>query len=443
MRNKLIKGIFYSFLLLFVSCSKELDTSPTQSVDAGTALLTSSDVKAALVGAYSDFGDADFYGGRVFMEKDLLANVNDLNWSGTYQGLTQIANKAIPVDNGYVASVWLDGYTAINDVNNVLSAMSVVSTTDSASVLGSAKFIRGASYFELVRMFGKAWNDGTPATNPGVPLVLTPTTTITDSSKVSRNTVAEVYAQVIADLTDAESHLPKSNGFYANKAAAAALLARVYLQKGDYTNAVQAANRAITNSGGDLTSTYAEAFGASNTKEDIFAVQVTTTSGTQGFNEFYSSSQRGDIQITDEHLNLYESDDDRLNLFYEDGGSVYTGKFEELYGNVHTIRFAEMLLIRAEANFRLNTSVGATPLEDINRIRNRVNLTSYTSSELTLDKILLERRLELAFEGFSLDDVKRLETSVGNLPWNSPKLIFPIPNREIIVNPNLTQNEGY
>ena len=137
---------------------------------------------------------------------------------------------------------------------------------------------------------------------------------------------------------------------------------------------------------------------------------------------------------------MYDPADDRLNLFNSDD---YTLKFEELYGNVHTIRLAEMYLVRAEANFRLGTAVGDAPVNDINLIRNRVNLPSYTAAELTLDKILLERRLELAFEGFALDDLKRLEGSVGNIAWNSPKLIFPIPKREIVVNPNLQQNEGY
>ena len=161
------------------------------------------------------------------------------------------------------------------------------------------------------------------------------------------------------------------------------------------------------------------------------------------FNEFYSESQRAEIQVTDEHLSLYDPNDDRLNLFNSD---YYTLKFEELYGNVHTIRLAEMYLIRAEANFRAGTQAGDEPVNDINLIRNRVNLPSYDAADLTLDIILNERRLELAFEGFALDDLKRLEGSInnlGNIEWNSPKLVFPIPKREINVNENLTQNEGY
>jgi tetratricopeptide (TPR) repeat protein len=446
MKNKLINSLILSSALIAFSCSKELNTEPTGSIDESEALKTSADVKVALVGAYKDFGDNDLYGGRIFMEADLLGDINEMNWTGTYQGLTQVHNKAIPVDNGFVTDVWLSGYKAINDVNNVLSSINVVSASDKDKVEGEAKFLRAATYFELVKRFAKEWNDGDPNTNPGVPLVLTPTRGITEASYVKRNTVAEVYQQVIQDLQDAEAKLPNSNGMFANKAAAAAILARVYLQKGDYANAAQAADRAISiavANGGGLMPNYADAFGATNTKEDIFAVQVTATSGVQGFNEFYSSAQRGDIQITDNHLNQYEPGDDRLNLFYPDGGSIYTGKFEELYGNVHTIRLAEMYLIRAEANFRAGTAVGDEPVNDINLIRNRVGLPSYTSADLTLDNILKERKLELAFEGFSLDDIKRLQGSVGIIPWNSPKLIFPIPKREVVVNANLTQNQGY
>jgi tetratricopeptide (TPR) repeat protein len=443
MRKQLIKGLFYTLVCISAGCSKELNTVPTESVDANTALNTSDDVKAALIGAYTDFGSSYWYGGRIFLEADLMANQGDLYWGGTYQQLTQINNKTIPVDNSYVANNWLAAYTAINDVNNILGRIQVVNASDSASVGGQAKFIRGASYFELVKMYAKDWNSGDPTQNSGVPLVLTPTTVITEQSKVKRNSVAEVYDQVIRDLNEAEASLPTSNGFYATKASAAAILARVYLQQADYANALQVANRAINESGAKLTPTYAEAFGTSNTSEDIFAVQVTTTSGTQGLNEFYSSAQRGDVTISDQFLNQFEPGDDRRNLFETNSGSTYSLKFNDLYGNVHTIRLAEMLLIRAECNFRLGTSVGATPLADVNAIRNRAGLRSLKPEELTLNAILKERRLELAFEGFSLDDIKRLKQSVGNLPWNSAKLIFPIPKREIVANPNLTQNEGY
>lgn len=451
--RKTITKIVLASAILFAACNKQLDTKPSTSISDKDALNTSSDVQAALVGAYADLGDYDFYGGDIFVESELLANTTEFNWTGTYQGLTQIYNKAIPVDNIFVRDTWLAGYAAINDANNVLSALNVVDEEQKDRVAGEAEFIRGSAYFDLVRMFARAYNDGDPSINPGVPVTLTPTKFITDSSRLSRSSVADVYSQVISDLSDAVAKLPESNGFYANKAAAAAMLARVYLQKLDYSNAANAANLAIetaTNNGYELVRNYADEFPAppspapvSNTSEDLFAMQVTTSSGANAFQDYFSPLGRGDIQINEEHLALYESGDTRLGLFYEDGGSIYTGKFDNLYGNVHIIRLAEMYLIRAEANFRLGTAVGATPVEDINVIRARAGIPLYTEGELTLDDILLERRRELAFEGFRLHDIKRLEGNVGLLPWNSPRLILPIPNREIIVNPNLVQNEGY
>ncbi|MDB5230492.1 MAG: outer membrane protein nutrient binding [Chitinophagaceae bacterium] len=449
MKKKFIYISTAFLLIIGTACQKKLDINPTSSIDQQNALNTSSGVLTALNGAYFDVGNAWFYGGDIGLFADLLGDAGELRWNGTYQQMTQMYNKAIPKNSSFVASQWLQGYKAINDVNNVLSALSVVDATAKDRVEGEAKFIRGSVYFDLVRMYAKAWNDGNPANNPGVPLVLTPTTGITDANKVTRNKVSEVYDQVIKDLTDAEAKLPATNGFYATKYAAAAMLARVYLQKGDYTNAVQAANRVITSGKYTLTSTFAGAFPASasaqvpNTSEDVFAIQVTTTQLSNDYYTFYSPSSRGDIDIKPAHLALYETGDARKAFFTTSGGSVYTLKHNSRYANVRVIRLAEMYLIRAESNFRLVTTVGDTPLNDINKIRTRSGLPALTSAGLDLNKILMERKLELAFEGQTLHDIKRLQGNVGLLPWNSPKLIFPIPERETIANANLVQNEGY
>jgi hypothetical protein len=102
-----------------------------------------------------------------------------------------------------------------------------------------------------------------------------------------------------------------------------------------------------------------------------------------------------------------------------------------------------MYLVRAECNQRLGTSIGDTPVNDYNMVHERAGLTGKGS--VTLDDILLERRLELAHEGFKLHDMKRLKLSVGSLPYNDPKLVYPIPAREIAANPVIAeqQNEGY
>ncbi len=444
MKNKIIL-ILIAGLLIILGCTKPLDVIPTQSIDVNNALQTSSDVQVALVGCYADMGAADLYGGRVYVNTELLGNSNEISWAGTFQGLTQIFNKTIPVDNLFVTNTWLTGYRTINDVNNVLSALNVVSAAQVNRVEGEAKFIRGTVYFDLVRLFGKAWNDGTPGNNPGLPLVLTPTRGITQESNVARSSVLQVYDHVIKDLTEAETKLPLSNGFFATKNAASAMLARVYLQKGDYVNALQAANRVIISNRQQLNQSYADEFpydpngpvSIGNTQEDIFMMQVNATQGVNDFNTFFSLNGRGDITITNNHLALYEAGDQRKALFDVD----VTTKYDNAYGNIHISRLAEMYLIRAESNFRLVSALGATPLADVNRIRSRAGLPALLV--VTLANILKERKLELAFEGFALHDAKRLQNSVGALSFNSTKLVYPIPEREIRVNSSLIQNAGY
>jgi len=445
--------ILASTLLAAVSsCKKALELNPVDTIEQGQALLTSKDVEVALVGSYSALGSRNFYGGRPFLMADFLANTDAVEWYGTYEELTQTINKQILKTNTFVNNVWSAGYTAINDANNVLAAISKVDAAKKNKVEGEAKFIRGAAYFDLVRLFGKAYNDGSPTSNPGVPIVLTPTTAITDASYVTRSTVSAVYTQAIADLTEAEAKLPATNGFFATKFSAAAMLARVYLQMGNYAAAAAAANRVITSGNYSLTSTYLGAFptmGSTpgvNTAEDVFAIQVTTLTGFNGYNEFYGSSSyggRGDAVISQTWIdNNYVPADDRLNAFYDDG-DMYTSKYANVYGNVPVIRLAEMYLIRAECNVRLAPAApvgGRTPLQDLAVVRSRAGLTTTTA---TLANILNERKLELAFEGFALHDAKRTQTNIGSLAWNSNALVFPIPQREMDANKNLVQNPGY
>ncbi len=433
------------------ACTKELDRQSFNNVEEDVALGTSGGVEAALIGAYSRAGDDNVLGGGFGVISELLGGGDEIGWSGTYQGYTQIYNKAIPKNNGFAQDTWTESYEAINVANKVLANLDKVTEGKKASIEGQAKFLRAAIYFDLIRLYAKAWNDGSPASNDGVPLVLTPTDEITEANKVPRSKVAEVYAQVIKDLQDAESLLtiPSSLNFYACRTTASALLARVYLQQGKYDLAAEEANKVLTTGKNSLTATYMDAFPVDydnsnkvvgNTTEDVLAMQVTASTGYNDFNTFFSPLGRGDIEVNEKYFDDYESDDQRLDAYYDDG-SIYCGKFDMVYGAVHIIRLAEMYLIRAEANFREGTSLGAAPVDDINVIRARAGLSGLGS--VTLDQILLERRHELAFEGHKLHDVKRLQTAVGTIPWNSPKLVLPIPERETKINPSLTQNEGY
>lgn len=130
-------------------------------------------------------------------------------------------------------------------------------------------------------------------------------------------------------------------------------------------------------------------------------------------------------------------------MIYDGNGAksgLFTKKWYNFFDNIPVCRITEQYLIRAETNFRLGTSVGATPANDINTLRARAGLGPIVP---TLDLILTERDKELAFEGFRLHDYKRTKRSIGAFPYNSPKLVFPIPDREMSANKGLQQNPDY
>lgn len=438
--------------LLFSACDEKLHLPPAQAVDQDVALESDANVKTVLVGAYDQVSSSRLYGGILMLLPEMLSANKEVRWQGTYSEPREVYNKNIFTNNLYVTDLWTDAFEVINTTNNILEAIPVVNEEDQGRVRGEALFLRGSMFFELTRLFAQPYVAGNIGSNLAIPLVLTPTRGIEESSYVTRNTVEEAYAQILEDLTTAESLLPETNGFFATKAAASAMLSRVYLQMERFADARDAAHRAITSSGKSLNGTYEATFNnTQNTVEDIFAIQVSAQDGENHMHLFYSipefGGRDGDVVPLQPHFNLYEAGDDRLKLFYTGNGDNRVGKWKTQYTNLSIIRLAEMYLTRAEGNLREGTAIGATPLEDLNRIRQRVKLPLKTA--VTLEDILKERKLELAHEGHFIHDVKRTRgsiadnTSAASYPYNDPKLVFPIPQREMDANPNLVQNEGY
>lgn len=436
--------------LLFVGCDF-LEAEPKQSISSDQALSTEQNVRAALNGAYNDLSDADLYGGQYMMSPDLLADDGDVQWVGTFASPAEIIRKNIQTNNGFVETQWTDAYETINVANNVLSALDRIEDPQERDrIEGEARVIRAALYFELARLFGQPWNAGDPASNPAVPLVLEPTRSITEDDNLTRNTVQEVYNQVLTDLTTARDLLPANNGTSIDTYVASAFLSRVYLMQEDYPNAVSSADRVLQAEQFQLAPTFAGAF---NNVEDIpeyvFAIQISSQDGANDLNTFYASSTdggRGDINIQSQHLNLYAEADARGDFFYVDSGTgdTRTQKWQddEADGaNLPILRLAEMYLTRAEANLRAGSTVGAPPVDDVNAIRTRAGLDSV--STVTVEDVLRQRRLELAFEGNLLHDLKRTGRSVGSLSFDAEELVYPIPQRECDANPEITQNPGY
>ncbi|WP_420575712.1 RagB/SusD family nutrient uptake outer membrane protein [Ekhidna sp.] len=440
---KKFKIILIGIAVFTFSCEDRLEIEPEQSISLESAVSSEQNLLATLVGAYQEAGDGASYGGNFQIMADLLGSDGSLNWGGTFLGYRQIRNKQVLVDNNDVDRGWVNTYQYINLVNLVIDNVSIIEDQAVAETAeGEAKFLRALGYFDLIRFFGQKYNPGGGNTQLGVPLRITGITDFGQDLTADRASVEAVYTQILNDLNDAYTLLPESNGFFADRYAAQALRARVYLQQGDYTNARDAANDVLQNSGHDIVGSYAAAFNNdADSNEDIFAFQVTSQTGENELITFYASQANGgrggDITPTAAYFALFDDPtDDRANFTV--GG--LTAKYTNQFANVPLIRAAEMYLIRAECNQRLGTTVGDTPLNDINALRNRANANTFGA--VTLNDILNERKLELGMEGVFYHDVKRLEGSSDGFAWDDDEMLMPIPQRETNTNP-VDQNPGY
>jgi len=450
---------------VFAACNKKLDVVPQQNITP-EQIKTADDVKALLFGEYSLLQGPSGYGERLKFIPDLLASANQVQFVGTFTNYKDIFNKEQVASNSIATGIWSNAYKIINLSNTVLDKIDLIDEEERDAITGEAKFMRGLLLFELVNLYAQPYSAGNvTAPNSGVPIILDAPQYIYDSTSafVSRATIQEVYTQVLADLGDAVNSLPETaENSRVTKYTAEAVLARVYMNMEDYTNAATMANDVIESGYYNLVSTYNQAFNnVGNSSEDIFGIQQTAQSnaGTtnNGLTTFYLASfdengnqigGRGDAQIDPGFFNFFEDNDFRLYYNYY-GYSIagvdgyYTTKYQKLYKTIPVIRLAEMYLTRGEANLRKGGAPigGVAPIDDINLIRLRAGASELGS--VTGTNFVNERLRELAFEGDRLWTLKRLKLNVDGFSYNDPLLILPIPQREIDVNKNLVQNEGY
>ncbi|MGY2131690.1 RagB/SusD family nutrient uptake outer membrane protein [Hymenobacter sp. HD11105] len=450
------------------SCDDKLEIDPSQSIDATTALGNQANVGSAVVGMYAQLGGPTLYGTDLILVPEFMAADNYIQFQGSFANYRQFFNRQTNAQNSTAETIWRGAYEAINQANLILDALPVVTTPALKSQYeGEARFVRGLLYFELVRLYAKQYEPGGANAQLGVPISLVPVKSVEQASALgTRATVAQVYTQVLADLTAATELLPATNPTRATSFTAKALLARVYLQQSNFAQARTLADDVIRNSGRSLAPTLSSVFTGRNTSETLLEIQQNdqNNAGTAnaGLATFFSSigqQGRGDIRVLPAFAGLYEATDARgtASLLYEGtgtnrpAGQLRTGKFTAFGQNIPLIRLAEMYLIRAETAFRAGDAT--TALADVNRVRTRSSATPLTADQLTLAAILRERQLELAFEGFRLHDLKRTGTNIfvpatGTNPArevsiNDNILVLPVPQREININTGLVQNPGY
>jgi hypothetical protein len=442
------------------ACSDVLEVAPTSSIASANAINDAVGARAALAGAYSGLQAGGLYGHRIVDWTDLLSD--NLRHVGTFDDYADADNHLLRSDNNTVATIWNAAYDEINRTNQILDKVPNVADLDAAErdeILGEAHFLRALMYHDLVRL----WGGGTL----GLPLRTEPVATAAEANTITRSSVAETYAQILDDLAQAKALITAGSGQtrQASAGAVSAIEARVRLYQQDWAGA-EAAAAEVEAMGYSLAPNFADLFDASgnNTPEDIFRVTFTPTQA-QSISFYYlpkalggryevapTTGASGIIAAFDPasggSISLYNPVDKRGQWSIARAGSrTYASKYRNPTGDedVHVIRLAEVILIRAEALAHLGRLPEA--IAEYNRLRVRAGLapdpTTNTDQASVLAAIARERRLELAFEGDRWPDLVRTGQAVPVLGIPAAQALLPIPQAEMDVAPNLSQNPGY
>ena len=488
--------------LLLTGCKDFLIKKPTLTQSNDMSLSDYNGLVAATAGAYGPLVSSTWYGANLILESEIRAG-NAMNpISSDFQSGRMTVPQQMNYNESSTSGLWSYGYYVTSAANNVLEAIETngvayyteggaCTEQDLKNLQAECYFLRALAHFDMVRLYAHSWAKGSDAL--GVPVILK--TDKTAQEKPARNTVAEVYTQVVTDLTTAESLMdPAYTGAAATGAsvkanvslpAVQALLARVYLYKQDYTNAAAYATKVIDNKAYSLwtAAEYPTVWGVdkADTKggEVIFEVYGMQANDYDAYWEgpSHMTNPEGyaDVAATWALVDLFEAGDVRGTtgvrtkdegkaMFCTDseeksGGQFWTMKYQGKglgdakstpdVNNTIVLRLSEMYLIRAEA--AVNGAAGDA-VADLNAIRANRGASPLTAAGP--EAVAKERRLELNFEGHLWFDLARTKGSVAydsretnrpvaTIAADSHFWALPIPKRETDVNENLVQNSGY
>ena len=492
---KTLKYILLSCVVLgAVACDDFLVETPDTSVEKSGVYNSLSSAKAALAGCY---GNMAGYNGYAFNYFHVLSVTSGMGVSIKANDVNLTTMNILPSDVN-MTNAYNGMYETVRIANDIIDGMksSTISVeSEKNRITGEAHFIRGLTYFNLVRLFGK------------VSLVTQPVLDYNEA-QAPRADVSAVYTLIIDDLKAAYGMLPlpadKVEG-HPHRYAAQALLAKVYLTLAGNTEgseywqkAYDAAKDVYDHGEYKLVRPYAKLFGSANKNnaESIFEIQFKrNTPGVSGSN--YNGYYRppfvningwvgyGDDPVTRNHYECYEEGDLRRDINvrlytkeeYPNMSSnyefpCYVNKFQDPSplavrsqggeNNYPILRYSDVYLMRAEALNAINTS-DAEAYECLNVIRRRafglnmneasaIDIKPGLSKEDFLDVILLERRKEFAFEGQRRFDLVRTHKLKEAMMAQNPTIgavveekhyLLPIPVTELDANKLLEQTPGW
>ncbi|MBP6054403.1 MAG: RagB/SusD family nutrient uptake outer membrane protein [Cytophagaceae bacterium] len=491
MKNKLIIFIAFLFSMISISCENVyLDTTPTASIDAGSAYATTKNAAAAVNGIYRSFivrylssqGHSGHPAMMIILDhmgEDMVLGTTAASW---HVGETRWTAHRSDV-NTMVQFPYEMYYRIIGNANIGIANIdkAVGPAADRNTLKGEALALRAFGYFNLVQLYGKRYDArAKPNSQLGVPLVLEPTT-----EGKPRNTVEEVYTQINKDLADAAALLTSArlNKSHINLSVVKGLQARVALVQQDWANAAKFAAEARAGYQPMNSTQYLDGFQDIANSEWMWGFDhlEDQTEYFGGYHSYISCNYNStvirtypkvinnllykQIPATDVRSKMWVETPTTSNSIVPPGGvrpKFLNQKFRlpgtpstSAMGDVPYMRAAEMYLIEAEAKARLNDAAGASQvLFDLIKTRDAAYVKSTNSGQALVDEILVHRRVELWGEGHRFLDLKRTNAPLNRNGTNAIASIallydvapgdvrweFLIPRREINANPAIVQN---
>ena len=495
LKNKIISITAICLIISLVwACENLLVEEPTFFTEE-TFYKTEQDAQLAINGIYGHLGatfDNSLNSKGIYYVNywtvNALASDEGESSFNVGNGYNQISEMVHGPDNEIVLQMWSNLYLGINAANLAIDKIPPIKMDKDKrnELLAEAHFLRGLLYFELVRFFGD------------VPLMLKALKTFETNSYDARSTKNEIYSQIFQDLGIAENDLPQIQSGDATGRptswSAKAYIAKAKLQQGiDYETAKNKLEEIINSNAFDLWSDYGDVFSlpSNNGKEVVFSISFL-----QGTDVFSTLWEGGHLVfrtlpgvyggrpngggLEQPTLDLYNSfsDDDRrkeVTFITEDiingetvdfGGpkvvkywdQVNEPKLNDTKNDLQLIRYADILLMYAEVLNEINNGSTKAALDAINQVRARSRKTDSALPDLNAmgyssfkDAILEERRKEFVWEGHRWFDLVRHGKLVEKVTTAKPRLagisskhnLFPVPQRERDINPNLNQNDGY
>lgn len=484
--------LFVTFALVTFRCDDFVDIDPPYTLDAENFFKSPSDYDRALTGAYDLLQTSylDMWIGEIASDNSIAGgeSVTDT------QGLHEIDGMTHGLVNSELRSLFRFMYAGITRVNYIFENKDNIDFEGKEKILAQAYFLRAYYYFELVKFFG------------GVPLIIDRRIGAEELKSLGRASVEEVYAQIEADLTVAAETLAWTDPVKGRitKGAALALLGKVYLYQNKFNEAATALDEVINDGPYSLYPDFDGLFrvaNENNNPETVFDIQYVGLEGgdygcfvcLEGFvavgfhgirgyegpiysdgnsynlptqdlyDEFESGDPRRDVSILDIEA-FKASQADPTTVKYVQGAGGHTGYYNNKYlkrlselgqpdtdltspVNHKAIRYADVLLMAAEAHNRKAAPNDALARQYLNEVRDRVDMPLVNSSGAALTTAIYhERRVELAGEGvhfFDLVRTGRAAAEITGFQTNKNEL-FPIPQIEIdLAGAGWNQNPGY